>query len=500
MSEMDPNQKNGQDRNPAEDKIEKRNPAPGAFQTPPGERSAAAGKPQPAPGVAPRKKVDMNEFDLRKLDLTRKYDDDFSSADGTSFLDHALLYAIAGLMFAFIAWASIATLDEVSRGDGKVIPSSEVQAIQNLEGGIIEQFYVHEGDEVQVGQKLLQMRNVQAKADYQATLQKYYGLVATTTRLQAEASGGALTFGDDVKKAAPEAVTAEQNAYDANKRQIENQSSVFRDQLSQKEQEVSELQRRISDTSGQLNLAVEEKNMVEPMVEKGAANKKELLEVRQRIAQQQTELNGLRLAMPRSNAAVKEIKSRLDSLASDFRATAQKELAEKTIELNTIKQTLAAYQDKTERTEITSPVHGTIKDLKMTTAGGVAKPGETIMEIVPLEDQLIVEARIKPSDIAFIHEGQRAIVRMTAFDFGIYGSLDGEVTEVSPDSITNEKGESFYRVRVKTKQSQVRKGDKVLTVKAGMQATVDIVTGERTILKYILKPFVKAANTAMRER
>jgi len=497
-NQKDPNQKDGQDRNPAERDIDKRNPAPGALQTPPGERTGA--KQQAKPGPAPGKKLDMNEFDLRKLDLTRKYDDDFSAADGTSFTDHILLYAIASLMVIAVAWACIATLDEVSRGDGKVIPSTEVQTVQNLEGGIIEQFFVHEGDEVQVGTKLLQMRNVQAKADFQASNQKYLGLVATTTRLQAEASNTPLVFGAEVKQGAPQSVSAEQNAFDANKKQMDSQASVLRDQLSQKEQEVSELSRRISDTSSMLNLAVEEKNMVEPMVEKGAANKKELLEVRQRIASQSTELNALRLAVPRSASAVKEIKSRLDSLNSDFKATAQKELAEKTIELNTIKQTLAAYQDKSERTEILSPVHGTIKDLKMTTAGGVAKPGETIMEIVPLEDQLVVEARIKPSDIAFIHPGQRAIVRLTAFDFGIYGSLDGEVTEVSPDSITNEKGESFYRVRVKTKQSRVQRGDKILEVKSGMQATVDIVTGEKSIMRYILKPFVKAAGSAMRER
>lgn len=447
------------------------------------------------------KKLDFSDYDLRKLDLARKYDEDFSGSDGISWRDHAMLYVIFGLMAIFLVWANIATLDEVSRGDGKVIPASEVQAIQSLEGGIIDEFLVHEGDEVKEGQVLFRMRNIQAKGDFDATMQKYLGLSAVTTRLMAESEGkDALEFSDDVRKGAPESVSAEQKAFDANRRQQENQASVLRDQASQKQQQVEELQRRISDTSGMLKLAIDEKQMVAPMVDKGAAAKKELLQIEQKIASQRAELNGLQLALPRSKSAAQEMQSRLNSLKSDFKASAQKELAEKTIELNTVKQTLAAYRDKSERTEVKSPVHGTIKDVKVTTTGGVAKPGETIMEVVPLEDVLLVEARIQPRDIAFIHQGQKAIVRLTAFDFSIYGSLEGEVVEVSPDSIANEKGEAFYHVRVRTKQTKVTRAGKDYDVMPGMQATVDIVTGEKTVMKYLTKPFMKAANEAMRER
>jgi membrane fusion protein, adhesin transport system len=447
------------------------------------------------------KKLDMSEYDLRKLDLARKYDDDFSPADGISWRDHVLLYVIGLLIAVFIVWASVTTLDEVSRGDGKVIPSSEIQAIQSLEGGIIDEFLVHEGDEVKEGQVLLRMRNIQAKGDFDATMQKYLGLSAVTTRLQAESEGkDKLEFPEEVRKGAPESVSAEQKAFDANRKQQENQASVLRDQWNQKQQQVEELQRRISDTNGVLKLAIDEKNMVAPMVEKGAAAKKELLQLEQKIASQRAELNGLQLALPRSKSAAQEMQSRLNSLQSDFRATAQRELAEKTIELNTVKQTLAAYRDKSERTEVKSPVHGMIKDVKVTTTGGVAKPGETIMEVVPLEDVLLVEARIQPRDIAFIHQGQKAIVRLTAFDFSIYGSLDGEVVEVSPDSITNEKGEAFYHVRVKTQKTKVTRDGKDYAVMPGMQATVDIVTGEKTVMKYLTKPFMKAAHEALRER
>ena len=447
------------------------------------------------------KKLDFNDIDLRKFDLMRKYDDDFSSADGTSWYDHVMLYAIAGLLGFFLLWANFATLDEVARGDGKVIPSSEVQIIQNLEGGIIDEFLVKQGDTVKEGQVLLRMRNVQAKADFSATNQKYYGLMATITRLQAEAENADnFTFPAEVIKNAPDSVKAEMDAFDANKRQRSGQVSILHDQKTQKEQEVAQLQRRISDISSMLKLAQDERGMVEPMVVRGAANKMELLQLDRQIASQQADLNGARLSLPRAQGAVSEAQSRLDELNSTFGANAQKELADKTIELNTIKETLTAYQDRSERTEIKSPVHGKVKTVRVTTVGGVVKPGEPIMEVVPLEDLLVVESRIRPADIAFIHEGQRAVVRLSAFDFSIYGALEGQVTDISADSITNEKGESFYRVRVKTKETKLEKRGKSFDIIPGMQATVDIVTGEKTVMRYIMKPFVKASQTALRER
>lgn len=446
------------------------------------------------------RKLDFSEIDLRKLDLARKYDDDFSADEGILWRDHVLLYAVAGLLVIFIVWANLARLDEVARGIGKVIPSSEVQVIQNLEGGIVDAFLVKEGEAVKEGQIILRMRNVQAKSDFQATNQKYLGLLASITRLQAEADGKEPVFPPEVIAGVPDSVRAERDAYDANKKQYEGQLGVLQQQQTQKEQEVEELTRRIADTASVLGLSQEERNMVAPMVERGAANKMELLQLDRQIATQRAELNGLKLALPRSQAAVKESRERINELTSGFKATAQKELSGKTIELNSIKETLGAFQDKSERTEIKSPVHGTVKDIKVTTVGGVVKPGEPIMEIVPLEDLLLVEASVRPADIAFIHPGQKAIVRISAFDFSVYGALEGEVTEISADSITNEKGESFYRVKVRTDKTKLSKGSKEYDIIPGMQATVDIVTGEKTVMNYLMKPFVKASQTALRER
>lgn len=446
------------------------------------------------------KKFDFSDFDLRKFDLMRKYDDDFSPVDGIPWRDHALLYAITILLFIFILWASFATIDEVARGDGKIIPTSEIQAVQNLEGGIIDEMIVKEGDVVKEGQVLIRIRNIQAKSDFEANSKKYYGILATIIRLQAEADDKTPEFPDEVLKGAAESVSAEMAAFEANKKQISNQTSVLQSQRDQKLQEVAELRKRITDISSVMKLTQDEREMVRPMVDRGASSKKELLQLDRELAQQRTELNGLKLALPRSETAAKEAQERMNEQISSFRADAQRQLSEKTVELNALKEALAAFKDRSQRTEVKSPVHGTVKDVKIKTVGGVVKPGETIMEIVPLEDQLLVEGRIKPADIAFIYPGQKAIVRISAFDFSIYGALEGQVVEISADSITNEKGESFYRVKVRTNESSLKKNGKSMSIIPGMQATVDIVTGEKTIMKYIMKPFVKAAGTAMTER
>jgi adhesin transport system membrane fusion protein len=249
-----------------------------------------------------------------------------------------------------------------------------------------------------------------------------------------------------------------------------------------------------------LKLAQDERDMVAPMVAKGASSKKELLQVDQQIAARRQELNGYNGSLPRTRAAVREAENRLAEQESGFRADAQKELSSKIGELNTIRQTLSAFQDKSARTEIKSPMNGTVKDIKIKTVGGVARPGEPIMEIVPLEDRLIVEGRLKPSDIAFIRPGQRAVVRLTACDSSIYGNLDGEVIDISADAMQTEKGESFYRVKVSTKETKLTRGSKSCVAIPGMQATVDVVTGKKTVMNYLLKPFIKASQTALRER
>ncbi len=447
-----------------------------------------------------KKKLDFSEFDLRKFDLTRKYDDDFSAADGIPWRDHMLLYAMALFIFSFIVWSGFSSLNEVVRGRGEVIPSGNVQVIQSLEGGIVEKMLGKEGDTVEASQPLLRLNDIQAKSELEANSRKYYGMLATVIRLQAEAAGKPLRFPEDVMKGAPESVTAETDAYGESEKQLQNQLDVLRQQLEQRKQKLIGLKEKITDVSNVLKLAEARKKMVAPMVKRGSASKEELLQIDSDIAQKRTDLDALQQSLPLTAAEVKEAEGRIAEQESTFKADAQRQLSKMMVDLNALKATLAALRDKSLRTEIRSPVYGTVMNIRIRTVGGVIKPGEPIMEVVPREGQLIVETLIKPSDIAFIHPEQKAIVRLSAYDFSVYGALAGKVVEISPDSTTNEKGESFYHVKVRTDESRLKKNGKSYPIIPGMQATVDVVTGKRTVMQYLLKPFINASKTALTER
>ncbi len=433
--------------------------------------------------------------------LEAKADKFFETDDEMPLSKHMILLTIVFAVFFLIVWAWFAEIDEVTRGDGKIIPSSEIQVVQNLEGGIVEQFFVKEGDDVKAGQPLMQLRDVSAASDLGSNTARYYGLMATITRLQAEAEGkDVLEFPEDIVKVAPESVKEEMNTFNANKSRLQGQLRVLEEQLSQKRQEVSELTKKISDLENVISLSKEEKAMIEPLVKRGSAPKVELLQLERGIKEKETELNGVKLALPRTKSAVLEAQARINEVKKTAQAEAQSELSTKLIEMNSIKETLSALKDRKTRTEIKSPVNGTVKDIKINTVGGVVKPGEPLMEIVPRDDQLLVEARIKPSDIAFLYPGQKAVVKITAYDFSIYGGLDGEVVDISADSITNEKGESFYRVKISTYENSLKRKGEILPIKPGMVASVDIMTGKKTILDYLLKPFKKTLENSLGER
>jgi|AntRauTorcE11897_2_1112592.scaffolds.fasta_scaffold00220_2 adhesin transport system membrane fusion protein len=450
----------------------------------------------------------FDAFDLKKFDVTRRYDDDvFDPYEGIHMRDHFLLYSIFFILIVFIVWANFASLEEVTRGEGTVIPSSEVKVIQNLEGGIIDKILVREGDTVEKGQTLVRLRNIQASSDLSSNLKRYLGTKAIVQRLEAEAAGlDTIVFTDDVVKGVPQSVANERETFSAKIAQSRHQLGILEQQLDQKKQEVAELTRRISDTQKVLNLSQREMDMLRPAVERGSAPEMELLQLERSIAERQSELNGLRLALPRSKSAVNEVEQRIAEHNSTRRAEAQSELAERIVEMNALKETLSALEDRRDRTTIISPVNGIVTDVKFSTEGGVVQPGEEIMEVVPMDDSLMVEARIRPSDIAFLFQGQKAVVKITAYDYTIYGGLEGEVLNISADTITaNQQGggnqqEDYYRVRVRTDETALHHNGDELLIKPGMKAQVDILTGEKTVMDYILKPFKKAARSALRER
>lgn len=413
---------------------------------------------------------------------------------------HLILIGTIASITLLILWASWAKLDEVTRGDGKIIPSSEIQKISSLEGGIIEEILVKKGDEVKAGQTLVRLSDIAASSDLGSNEQRYLGLLATVTRLQAEVEGKIPEFPDEVMQGVPQSVTEEMNAYRANQDKIANQTSIMEQQRSQREQELNELRVRSSGLSGELQLIQDEKAMIAPLVERGSAPPQELLQLDQRIKQKQTELSGVNAGIPRAKSAIAEASARIEEVKATARAQSQTELSAKLIEMNAIKEGLGGLKDRKDRTEIKSPVNGYIKDIKVYTKGGVVQPGQEFIEIVPKDDQLLVEARIKPKDIAFLYPEQPAVVKITAYDFSIYGGLKGKLIEISPDAITDENGDSFYLVRIQTDKSALERRGEVLPIIPGMVASVDILTGEKTVMEYLLKPFVKTLDNAMNER
>lgn len=413
---------------------------------------------------------------------------------------HFILIGICAFFFFFILWASFAHLEVTTRGEGKVIPSREVQKLSSLEGGIIDQILVKEGDEVTAGQIVVRLRDVAASSDLGSNEVRYYGLLAAVTRLQAEVEGRVPEFSEEIIKNAPQAVSEEMNAYRANVDKVNSQTIILQQQKSQRSQELSELQIKSSDVNGQLSLAREEMNMVRPLVERGSAPKMELLQIERSIKEKQTELNSVNSAVPRARSAIAEADARIKDVVSQSRAAAQTELAAKMSEMNAIKQGLAGLVDRKDRTEMKSPVNGYVKDIKVYTVGGVVQPGQDFIEIVPKDDQLLVEARIRPKDIAFLYPEQPATVKISAYDFAIYGGLKGKLVRISPDAVTDEKGESYYHVHVLTEENSLKRKGEVLPIIPGMVATVDILTGEKTVMEYLLKPFVKTLGNSMNER
>lgn len=425
----------------------------------------------------------------------------FDADDQLPLSKHLLLVSIFSFFSLFVVWANVAKLDEVTRGDGKIIPSSEVQALQSLDPGIVEEFLVKEGDFVEEGQVLVRLRDIEAASDLGANRVRYLGLLASITRLQAEAEGKEMVeFPDEVVKESPKSVTEELNSFRANKLQLAGQINVLQKQLTQREQELDELNSRIGDLKGVIHLQRQEMNMIKPLVEKGSAPKLELLQLQRGMKEKQSELNGLKSSLPRAQSAIEEATARMEEISQTAKTEAQTELSAKLNEMNEIRERLSGLEERKVRKEMKSPVSGTIQELTVNTVGGVVRAGEDLIKIVPKDDQLIVEARVKPSDRAFIYPGQPAVIKITAYDFSIYGGLKGELLDISADTVEDDQGEFFYRVRLRTYETELKRKGEILPIIPGMITSVDILTGQKTVMQYLLKPFTKTLENSMNER
>jgi adhesin transport system membrane fusion protein len=442
----------------------------------------------------------------RQSPRARRQDADFAlGRDGAELLRprgfaHLLLVVIVAFFVLFFGWASWATLDEVTRGEGRVIPSSQVQVVQNLEGGIVSAILVREGEIVERGQVLLRIDNVRAASDLRENRKRYLALLGALARLRAEVGDTGLDFAPQVLADAGEVARNEGALFDARQQALKSELAILHSQAEQRQQELAELQRRLAQLDGSHELALEELKITEPLAERRIVPRIDLLRLKREVNDLEGELETTRLGIERVKSASHEADRRIEEKTLSFRAEAQRELTVIRAEADALEEKIAADADRVERTGVRSPVHGTIKQLFVNTVGGVIQPGEDLVEIVPLEDTLLVEAKVRPADIAFLRPGQPATVKITAYDFSIYGGLDAVVEDISADTITDEEGERFYRIRVRTTESTLDMAGAPLPIIPGMTTEVDILTGEKTVMDYLLKPILRAQQTALRER
>lgn len=414
---------------------------------------------------------------------------------------HLILWFTLAFVLCALIWAHFATLDEVTRGSGKIIPSSHVQVIQNLEGGILSEIYVKEGDLVEKDQALMQLDDVRFASSFKETQLKYYELLANTARLTAESDGTPLKIPDEVLAKYPSFVEHTKNLYDSRAAEQDANTRILQQQIAQKEQELVELKSKQDQIARSYELLKRELDISEPLVAQGAMSEVEMLRLKRNANDLNGELNAARLAIPRIQAALSEAKNKLAEQKIHFQAEAHKELNDAKSELDRTAASVLALKDRVTRTRITSPVKGTVKQIKITTIGGVIQPGMDLMEIVPVEDQLLVQADIRPADIAFLRPGQTAMVKLTAYDFSIYGGLEAKLEHISADTITNEEDKiNYYQILLRTNKSFLEKNGEKLSIIPGMNADVDILTGKKTVLEYLLKPILKAREKALRER
>ena len=420
--------------------------------------------------------------------------------EDSPWLARATVWAVSACLIVALIWAKFAVLEEVTTGEGKAIPSSKVQVIQNLEGGIVTEIFVREGQVVDKGDVLLRLDDTRFVSNKGETEADRLALQARVERLSAEAEGRALALPDDLTKAAPQLAEDEMALYRSRQQRLESEQNTLKEQLRQKTQELAEFRAKAQQYRSSLGLVQQELNMSQPLVAAGAISEVEILRLRRSAVEMRGSLEATNLAIPRAEAAMQEIESKLNESTLTFRTEALKELNEVRTELKKVTSTSVAIEDRVSRTTVDSPVHGVIKLLKVNTIGGVVQPGDAMVEVVPLEDNLLIEARIRPQDVAFLHPGQKAMVKFTAYDYTIYGGLKAKLEMISADTITDEEGNSFYLIQVRTDKSHLGNDQNPLLIIPGMVATVDIVTGEKSVLDYLLKPVLKARAEAMRER
>lgn len=401
------------------------------------------------------------------------------------------------VVLLLLVWAALARVDEVTRGDAKVIPSRQLQTVQSLDGGVVSEILVTEGQVVERDQLLLKIDETRATSGVRESAAQGLALRARLARLRALAEGSAFEPPAPGNAEEERIVGDERRLYESRRSELETLLAIGRQQLQQREQELSEARARRSSAERSLDLGQQELAKTRPLLSSGAVSEVDILRLERDVSRARGEAEQAGAQIARVQAAIGEAQRKIQETDITFRNEARKEMAEVLGKLNALNEGAVALADRVDKSQLRSPVRGRVQRLLANTVGGVVQPGKDIVEIVPLDDALVLEARVQPKDIAFIAPGQAATVKFSAYDFAIYGGMDALVENISPDTVVDERGNAFYLVRVRTRSAKFN--DK-LPIIPGMTAEVDILTGNKSVLSYLLKPVLKAKAYALRER
>lgn len=404
---------------------------------------------------------------------------------------------IGGILIVLLLWAAFAKVDEISRGQGKVIPSRQLQVMQAVDGGVVSEINVKEGQIVEAGQQLLKIDATRFASSLGENRVQYLALVAKAARLRAIAEGSSFNVPEEVLKDAPDLAEQERSLYMARRSELDAQISIARQQMAQRSQELIEVRSRREQAAQAYELTNQELKVTKPLAGSGAVSEVELLRLERDVGRFRGERDQATSQIARIQSSISEAQRKVQEVDLNFRNQARIELADTMAKVSSLSQGSAALSDRVKHSSVKSPVKGTVKRLLVNTVGGVVQPGADVIEVVPLEDQLLLEVQILPKDIAFLRPDLKATVRFSAYDFSVYGGLEAVVDQIGADTITDDKGNAFYVVRVRTLKSSLGEN---LPIMPGMVAEVDIMTGKKSVLSYLLKPILRAHTHALTER
>ncbi|MBN2643842.1 MAG: HlyD family type I secretion periplasmic adaptor subunit [Desulfuromonadaceae bacterium] len=422
---------------------------------------------------------------------------DWAQIDQQPLRARALLYWVGVMIVILVVWSAYAQIDEVTRGEGRVIPSRQVQIIQAVDGGIVSDIRVREGQVVNEGQMLLQIDPTRFVSSFRENQAQYHALLVRAERLKALAEKRAFLPPAEVVKENPEIIEHEKDLYETTLREVEAQLAIARQQLEQRGKEYNEAEANRDQLNDRYVLLERELEVTKPLVSKGAVSEVELLRLEREVAQLRGQRNQVAAQLERIQSGMEEGQRKIQEVELSFYNKIRRELSETMATLGGLAEEKTALADRVKHAVVRSPVRGTVKRLYVNTVGGVVQQGKEVVEIVPLDDTLVLEVKVNPKDIAFLRPDLPAKVRFTAYDFSIYGSLEAVVETIGADTVVDERGNAFYIVRVRTLKASLGEN---LPIIPGMVAQVDILTGKKTLLTYLLKPILRAKTNALGER